>query len=129
MSEDRFMIGARRRPGERPARRKVTAELAIDDEALVRLVGRDWGLSMGDTIGLMARSFVGAGWAEFEGVSLNANGAQRIRDALARWESTRDQPVLDPSIHPGAANGGEAGAEAGAARGEWAGPQAGRDRG
>jgi hypothetical protein len=122
MGEERITIGARRRAAEKPARRKVTAELLHGDEALVRVVARDWGLSLGDTLGVMARCLVASGWSDREVLTIGPEGAQRIRDAVARWRATQDAPVLDPGIHTGQA----AGREAGVGRGESPSVQAGR---
>jgi hypothetical protein len=126
--ENKFVIGARRR-AERAVRRKVTVDVTPEDEALLRVAARDWGQPLGAMVGIAVRCFVGSGWADRGELTVSEDGIQRIRGALARWEATRDQPVLDSSIHVGAVPSGDAGVEAGADRSERAAGPSGRDSG
>jgi hypothetical protein len=109
MSNDRIVLGARRPLRARSGRTKLTVDLAPDDEALLRLVARDWNLPLGAMLGIAIRCFVVSGWSDRGELTAGQDGAQRIADALARWEATRDQPVLDPSVHAGERAGGGAG--------------------
>jgi hypothetical protein len=126
--ENKFVIGTRRR-AQRTVRRKVTVDVTPEDEALLRVTARDWGQPLGAMVGIALRCFVGSGWADRGELTVGEDGMQRIRGAVARWEATRDQPVLDPSIYAGAVAGDDAGAEAGTARSEWNAAQASCDRG
>lgn len=95
------VIAARRQPKAKPTKAKVTVDMSPQDAALLRLVSRDWNLALGDALGMAMRCFVAAGWADRDELTVSEVGAQRIRDAVARWEATKNQPVLDPSVHAG----------------------------
>jgi hypothetical protein len=104
MSEqERVVIAARRAVGKTPAKIKLTIELDADDVALVRLVARDWGLTLGGAVAATMRCFVASGWSGRDELTVSKVGVQRIRDAVARWEATKGQPVLDAGVHTGPA--------------------------